>query len=122
MHPAYGSGHATVAGACVTMLKAFFDEDTVIKEPVIVNPNNPGQLIAYQGEPLTVGGELNKIASNIGQGRNIAGVHWRTDAREASLLGEQVAISMLRDMAESYGENFKGFSLTKFDGQQITVG
>ena len=122
MHPAYGSGHATVAGACVTMLKAFFDEDTVIQEPVRVDPKSPGQLIAYQGEPLTVGGELNKIASNIAQGRNIAGVHWRTDAREAILLGEQVAISMLRDMADTYGEPFGGFSLTKFDGQQITVG
>ena len=122
MHPAYGSGHATVAGACVTMLKAFFDENTVIQEPVRVDPNNPGQLASYQGDALTVGGELNKLASNIAQGRNIAGVHWRTDAREAMLLGEQVAISMLRDMAETYGESFNGFSLTKFDGQQITVG
>lgn len=26
-HPAYGAGHATVAGACVTVLKAWFDED-----------------------------------------------------------------------------------------------
>ena len=26
MHPAYGAGHATVAGACVTILKAFFDK------------------------------------------------------------------------------------------------
>lgn len=25
MHPAYGAGHATVAGACITMLKAFFE-------------------------------------------------------------------------------------------------
>lgn len=25
-HPSYGSGHATVAGACTTILKAFFDE------------------------------------------------------------------------------------------------
>ncbi len=122
MHPAYGSGHSTVAGACATMLKAFFDEDTVIQEPVRVDPNNPGQLIAYQGPPLTVGGELNKIVSNIGQGRNIAGVHWRTDAHEANLLGEEVALSMLRDMAGSYGEDFSGFSLTKFDGQQIRVG
>lgn len=122
MHPAYGSGHATVAGACVTMLKAFFDEDTEIQEPVRVDPNNPGQLIAYQGNPLTVGGELNKLASNIAQARNIAGVHWRTDAREAILLGEQVGISILRDMAQTYGEPFEGFKLTKFDGQQITVG
>jgi hypothetical protein len=25
-HPSYGAGHATVAGACTTILKAFFDE------------------------------------------------------------------------------------------------
>ncbi len=24
-HPSYGAGHATVAGACVTILKAWFD-------------------------------------------------------------------------------------------------
>ncbi|MEM7732413.1 MAG: bromoperoxidase [Pseudomonadota bacterium] len=29
MHPTYGAGHATVAGACVTMLKAFFDTSAV---------------------------------------------------------------------------------------------
>src|SRR5438552_11946674 len=28
-HPSYGSGHATVAGACVTVLKAFFNTDNV---------------------------------------------------------------------------------------------
>ena len=34
MHPAYGAGHATVAGACVTILKAFFDTSSVlIKRP-----------------------------------------------------------------------------------------
>ncbi|WP_226621975.1 vanadium-dependent haloperoxidase [Alloyangia pacifica] len=30
MHPAYGAGHATVAGACITILKAFFDTDCVL--------------------------------------------------------------------------------------------
>ena len=30
MHPAYGAGHATVAGACVTILKAFFDTSSVL--------------------------------------------------------------------------------------------
>ena len=30
MHPAYGAGHATVAGACVTILKAFFDTNAVL--------------------------------------------------------------------------------------------
>ena len=123
LHPAYGSGHATVAGACTTMLKAFFDEDTVIQQPVQVDPSNPSQLIPYTGsDVLTVGGELNKLVSNVSQGRNIAGVHWRTDATEANKLGEQIAISMLEDMAATYGEPFGGFHLTKFNGEKIIVG
>ncbi|MEW6128783.1 MAG: vanadium-dependent haloperoxidase [Acidobacteriota bacterium] len=120
VHTSYGSGHATVAGACVTMLKAFFDESAVIKNPVM--PSADGQsLVPYEGEPLTVGGELNKIASNISQGRNIAGVHWRTDATEANKLGEAVAINILRDTKSCYHESFGGFSLTKFDGTRITI-
>lgn len=31
MHPAYGAGHATVAGACVTVLKAFFDTNAKLR-------------------------------------------------------------------------------------------
>ena len=31
MHPAYGAGHATVAGACVTILKAFFDHSHLLE-------------------------------------------------------------------------------------------
>lgn len=122
LHPSYGSGHAAVAGACVTMLKAFFDEATVIQEPVRINSADGGQTtIPYEGPALTVGGELNKLASNIATGRNHAGVHWRTDAVEAIKLGEAVAISMLTDMRETYGEPFGGFSLTKFDGKTITI-
>ena len=37
MHPAYGAGHAAVAGACVTILKAFFDTSAVLVGDV----NNP---------------------------------------------------------------------------------
>jgi hypothetical protein len=120
LHTSYGSGHATVAGAAVTMLKAFFDESAQIKTPV--QPSADGlTLVPYQGTPLTVGGELNKIASNVAQGRNIAAVHWRTDATEALKLGEDVSISILKDTKSCYNESFSGFSLTKFDGTTITV-
>jgi hypothetical protein len=120
LHTSYGSGHATVAGAAVTMLKAFFDESAQIKNPV--QPSADGlTLVPYQGTPLTVGGELNKIASNVATGRNIAGVHWRTDATEALKLGEDVAISILKDSAGCYTESFNGFSLRKFDGTTITI-
>ena len=119
-HTAYGSGHSSVAGACVTILKAWFDESAIIPDPVVPNGDGSG-LIPYEGPDLTVGGELNKIASNVAQGRNIAGVHWRTDASEAIKLGEAVAISVLRDQKPTYREPFRGFTLTKFDGTTITI-
>lgn len=119
-HPAYGAGHATVAGACVTILKAWFNESTVIQNPVVPDPT--GQtLVPYTGEVLTVGGELNKIASNVANGRNIAGVHWRSDSTESLKLGEALAISVLKDQKRCYNELFSGFSLTKFDGSTVTV-
>jgi hypothetical protein len=125
-HTSYGSGHATVAGACATMLKALFDDTQVIKNPVVPNPADGGQtLIPYvapPGEaPMTVGGELNKVVSNVSQGRNMAGVHWRSDASESNLLGEAAAISMLHDMKRTFSEPFSGFSFSKFDGTPITV-
>ena len=119
-HPAYGAGHATVAGACVTILKAWFDESFVIPDPVV--PDSTGQvLVPYAGDSLTVGGELNKIASNVANGRNIAGVHWRSDANESLKLGEAIALSVMKDQKASYNEAFSGFSVTKFDGTTVVV-
>ena len=126
-HPSYGAGHATVAGACVTILKAWFNESTRLVDLGItpLQPTDDGlSLIPYTGadaNDLTVGGELNKLASNVGIGRNIAGVHWRSDATESLKLGEAVAISILRDQKSCYSESFNGFTLTKIDGSKITV-
>ncbi|MDQ3699658.1 MAG: vanadium-dependent haloperoxidase, partial [Chloroflexota bacterium] len=85
-HPAYPSGHATMAGACVTVLKAFFNEAAVMPAPVVPGPDGRS-LMPYEGPPLTVGGELDKLASNIAIGRVIAGVHWRSDGVEGMKLG-----------------------------------
>ena len=54
-------------------------------------------------------------------GRVLAGVHWRSDAEEGLKLGEAVAISLLRDLTATYPEDFRGFSLTTFDGTRITI-
>jgi hypothetical protein len=112
LHTAYGSGHATVAGACVTGLKWFFDESEIIRDPVVPDPVDPTKLVPYVAPrgaaPLTVGGELNKLASNISQARNIAGVHWRTDATEANRLGEEVAIAMLEEFGGLFNEPYGG--------------
>jgi hypothetical protein len=126
-HPAYGAGHATVAGACVTILKAWFKETTRLVDIGLapMQPTDDGlNLVPYVGPDavnLTVGGELNKIAANVALGRNTAGVHWRSDATESLKLGEQMAIGILRDQRACYNEVFNGFSLTKFDGTTVTV-
>ena len=123
-HPSYGSGHATVAGACVTALKAFFNTDNVVFPDPVVPTADGLALESYTGADaaqITLTGELNKLASNIAQGRNIAGVHWRSDATQSMLLGEAVAISILRDQKRCYNESFGGFAFTKFDGTGITV-
>jgi hypothetical protein len=126
-HPSYGAGHGTVAGACVTILKAWFHESTRLVDIGLapVEPSNDGfSLNPYGGADagdLTVGGELNKLASNVALGRNIAGVHWRSDATESLKLGERIAIGILKEAKACYNEDFDGFSLTKFDGTQITV-
>lgn len=59
------------------MLKAYFDETYLIKDPVQVNRDGSA-LVAWQGaEPLTVGGELDKLASNISIGRMHLSFHYR---------------------------------------------
>ena len=120
-HPAYPAGHATFAGAGITILKAFFDESYVIPNPGIASSDGL-TLLPYTGGPeLTVGGELNKLAMNIAMGRNFAGIHWRTDASESLKLGEAVAIGVLTEMKLTLNEAFKGFTLTKLDGTTITI-
>lgn len=120
LHPSYGAGHATVAGACVTVLKAWFDESYVIPSPVVSSRNGLG-LVPYVGPPLTVGNELNKLAANIAMGRDFAGIHYRTDYTESLKLGEAVAISILRDQLHTYNESFGGFTFTAFDGTTVTI-
>lgn len=119
-HPAYPAGHACIVGACATILKAFFNESFIIPEPVVANADGLC-LIPYLGADLTIGGELNKLASNISIGRDLAGVHWRSDSSEGLNLGEAVAIQILQDYKNTYNENFNGFTLTKFNGTTIII-
>lgn len=131
-HPAYPAGHATFIGAGVTILKAWFNEDYEIPQQtgtspnttrMTVTPNTSGSaLIGYTGDTLTIGGELNKLASNIAIGRDIAGVHYRSDGWDGMLLGEKIAIDVLNNYGYLFNEDFKGFSLTTFEGNKIIVG
>lgn len=118
-HPSYGAGHATVAGACSTLLKFWFDESFVLPNPVA--PSADGSTVNPIGDVLTVGGEINKIAANVAYGRNIAGVHWRSDAVESLKLGEQLAMSFLRDQKALYNEVLAPWTATGFDGTLLVV-
>ncbi|MGV6852619.1 MAG: vanadium-dependent haloperoxidase [bacterium] len=139
MHPAYGAGHATVAGACVTILKAWFKDTANFKIPDPSRPdvafklfeaNAEGDgLVEYtlpDGDELTVGSELNKLASNISIGRNAAGVHWRTDYTASIKLGESIAIGILQEQSLTYNElrvdgEAPYFEFTCFDGRQCYI-
>ena len=119
-HPSYPAAHATVAGAGITMLKAIFNESFVIPNPVVASDDGMS-LVPYNGPLLTVGNELNKLASNIALGRDAAGVHYRSDGVQGILLGEAIALSILRETATLYNEVFSGFTLTRFDGRMETI-
>jgi hypothetical protein len=122
-HPAYPTGHGVVGGACITVLKFFFDGNFIIPNPLV--PSNDGlSLLDYTGPDaglLTVNGELNKLGHNVSFGHGIhAGIHWRSDTDTSLLLGEAVALSMLKDKGQACNEPFT-VHLTKFDGTTATI-
>jgi hypothetical protein len=122
-HPAYPTGHGAVAGACITVLKFFFDGGFIIPNPQV--PAADGTTLgSYTGSgagSLSVNGELNKLAHNISFGHGIhAGIHWRSDSDTSIELGEAVALSYLRDLAHTYNEKFT-VTLTKVDNTPATI-
>ena len=141
-HPSYGAGHASVAGACVTILKAWF-KDTSFQgiiaaasapgkdpgsAPQILQPgtNNPdGSLPAYtdvgQIDQMTLHGELNKLAANVAMGRTMGGVHWRSDNTRSLRLGERVATIILRRQMPTFAERPLQMSYVNFDGDNVVI-
>jgi hypothetical protein len=119
-HPSYPTGHGTVGGACITVLKFFFDGNFVIPQPVVA-ARSGATLTPYVGTPLTVQGELNKLAHNVTFGHGIhPGIHYRSDSDASLLLGEAVALSILQDKASACNEKFS-VTVTKFDGTTATI-
>ena len=139
MHPSYGAGHATVAGACVTILKAFFDTSSVLVQrggdvvfgryqtgdtTIEYTPDAAGAtLVPSNGKPfLTLEGELNKLAANISIGRNMAGVHFYSDYYDSLRMGEEIAIGLLEEQALCYPSDPFVLSVPTFDGEVRRIG
>jgi hypothetical protein len=129
-HPCYPTGHGTVAGACLTAIKFFFDGSQPIQPLLqaagsdVKVPSEDGlSLVTYTGSDankLTVNGELLKLAFNISFGHGIhAGIHFRSSTNSSILLGEEVAIGILNDRTLIYNEPFT-ITITKFDGTTQT--
>lgn len=135
-HPAYPGGHSTFAAAAATIAKAFFADGEF---PCPKVPTEDGQqLDDYKGPKLTVHGELNKLIANVTLFRDGAGVHWRTDGTASgsnaatdhpglgletggNLLGEKMAISMLRDIKRTYREEVRLFEFQGISGNWIQI-
>lgn len=137
-HPAWPAGHATVAGACTTVLKAYLKthddhgnrrlwSDAASREAVVA-VNDGVELAKYHDSDvaeMTVIGELNKLASNVSLGRDFAGVHFRCDGDCGLKMGEEYAIGFLKDKALEFHSStngaFEGWKLEKFDGTTVKI-
>ena len=132
-HPSFPAGHAVAAGACVTVLKAFFrthDSNLQpLKWPLPPIHSISGESLESYGETdtkdMTICGELNKLASNVSLGRNFAGVHYRDDSDGGMRLGEQIGVLYLQTKLREYSSNRSGtiphFNLQRFDGSHTTI-
>ena len=130
-HPCYTGGHATVAGACCTALKFFFNGNQKLRPLLqakgrdLVEPTSDGTaLTTYTGadaNDIDINGELSKVAFNVAFGHGVhAGIHFRSSNYWGVLLGEAVALSVLADRAKSYNEPIT-ISIKKFDGTTATI-
>ena len=115
-HPSYPSGHATWAGATITIVKAFFDGDFEIDA---YGPNCDGSKLVPLGYKVKVNDELDKLASNAGTFRNVAGIHYRSDTL-GIYLGEAVAIELLEEAVQRYGYPVK-FEFKARNGEKVVI-
>lgn len=136
-HPSFPAGHSCIAGACVTILKALsathhangtkitWTEAAANRAAFAleeVNNTDPTKLRPkMRDEGETINGELNKLASNIGLGRDFSGVHYRADSDCGMKIGEAVGIEFLRSQTACYyPQALRGrirMALEKFNGE-----
>ena len=130
-HPSYPAGHGTVAGACATVLKMFFDNDIDWTSlATVVEADASGTSLSNYGgstSGMTVATEINKIASNVVLGRDWAGVHYRSDGIKGMELGEEVAMKFMGDLLSVCPENKlpentpPAISFRKFNGEMAVI-
>jgi hypothetical protein len=83
------------------------------------NPTSDGLNAQPYNLPLTLEGELNKLAWNIAFGRAFAGIHYRSDLEAGLLLGESVALKLLSNLRRDRSDKSKLW-FRRFDGNWTT--
>ncbi|MGL4299881.1 MAG: phosphoesterase, partial [Candidatus Neomicrothrix subdominans] len=99
-HPAYPGGHAVIAGACATVLKAWFSTAMLDDGGVITS----------------VADEVDALADDVSQGRLLAGVHFRSDNVVGLRFGQQVARAVLAEDRAALPEPCPPYRIRCFDG------
>jgi membrane-associated phospholipid phosphatase len=147
LHGSFPAGHGIYSACCATILKIFYNGNTLwnslsgvisgvlsdgISGPIQANADG-STLVAYTGadsSAMTVGSELDKLAYNISLFRDWAGVHFKSDVISGIHLGEQVAISFMEDQLSATVENNPDGStygnppqitFTKFNSEKYTL-
>lgn len=93
-HPEYTSGHSTVSSAAVTVLAAYFGDDTPFLLP---SPAVPGWVRFYPSFSAAI--------DEIADARVFAGIHFRTACEDGKRLGSRVAAYILENrMGRIHGE------------------
>lgn len=125
-HPAYPAGHATIAGACATILKIMVSDGNWVSTTGLaeIQARADGlETVPYDdindAGMTTIHGEIDKLAHNVALGRDFAGVHYRSDSELA--LGEKVAIQYYKDQKALFNEEVDTVEFVGFAGQTITV-
>jgi membrane-associated phospholipid phosphatase len=115
--PSYPSVHAVVAGACITVLKFFFNGQWNLN---LMEPDIGATSLISTGLMSNLSNELDKLASNVGMARIFAGVNYRMDIIGGIRLGEQVALRFLREHVEKYPQCVN-IQITLYNGDIVYI-
>ena len=118
--------HASIlsGGPCLQCGRLRHDPQSLLRPGLRLAASGRGDgsaLDPWRGAGLSLGNEIDKLASNIALGRDAAGVHYRSDSVRGLFVGEQQALGLLRDYSRTYNERFDGFIVRKFNGDKVRI-
>ena len=115
--PSSCSEYATISGACVTVLKFFFD----LRESINSYEPSSGtdELVDYH-QKLLLEDEINKLAFNVGNSRKWSGVSYNKDIISGLKRGEKVAISCILDFISCYPQEIT-VDIRRLNGNYVKI-